>query len=409
MADRKRSVLSALGGLCLGLGLLAARPAAAEIVYPPLTLLEPAQIHQYGPLLRGNDLVLIESEPDGGLKQITAMTLVAAAPAAVRDAVIHAERYPEFVRNMPLSSVTQRPDGTFDHHYRLTYSVVSSDGANRYQMLPPMTGPGEEGDAAPVRIMDVTGSSHYRWEFHRPESGGGTIVVVYGRTDLRHSGGIWKACLQHAQTLEHGLATVIQMTLMLAMKARAEQAPGSFAPYVSPRPGTRLPSYQPLLDRGLVALLRSQQGRLLDLSLVERSKAAPERVLSAAAQVADWSSFVPTISKSVPTGGPPPVVDIEQTLPMLSFRTSYGVQQGPGAVDLFGLAGDLRGARLRFDARPDGAQKATQVVLRGQMHYDKGSMVLRQLYKMEPLFEYGVNLGLGLTLLRGVRQQAERL
>lgn len=399
-----------LSALCLCLWPLGA--ARADFIYPPLRPVPAALVHQLGPLLRGNDLVLIESEADGGLKQITSLTLVAAAPEQTRDVLIHAERYSEFVRNMPRSTVKHNPDGTFDHHYVVAYSIVTSDGANRYQLLPKTAG--EEDEPAPVRFFDITGTSHMRWEFHRPASGGGTIVAVTGYSDLRHSGGIYRALLQHAQTLEHGMALVVQTTLMLAMKARAEQQPGTFPPFVAPPAGARAATYQPLLDRGVVALLRNQDGRLADFSLIERSSAAPERVLQVASQVAEWARFVPTISKSVPQAQPS-IIDLEQNLPLVSFRTLFQVHPGPTAVDLFGMNGDLRGARMRFDARPalssspDAAQKGrTQVVLRGQVHYDHGSMVLRQLYKLEPLFEYGINLGLGLTLLRGVRQQAER-
>jgi hypothetical protein len=35
-------------------------------------------------------------------------------------------------------------------------------------------------------------------------------------------------------------------------------------------------------------------------------------------------------------------------------------------------------------------------------------MLLRQLYKLEPLFEYGITVGLTLVVFQSVKQQAER-
>ena len=48
------------------------------------------------------------------------------------------------------------------------------------------------------------------------------------------------------------------------------------------------------------------------------------------------------------------------------------------------------------------------LVLRTQQSLDRASLGLRQLYKLEPLFEHGVTLGLQLVLLRSVKAQAER-
>ena len=36
-------------------------------------------------------------------------------------------------------------------------------------------------------------------------------------------------------------------------------------------------------------------------------------------------------------------------------------------------------------------------------------MVIRQLYKLEPFFEYGVNVGMQLVVLRGLKTKAEQL
>src|SRR5207302_916701 len=95
-------------------------------------------------------------------------------------------------------------------------------------------------------------------------------------------------------------------------------------------------------------------GRVAELSLVDRTSARPEALLAVAGTPARWAGFVPTIDRAEP--GPPrdgvATVLIEQSLPLLSFTTTFGVRSDSTAVDLLGLDGDLAGARLRWDVYP---------------------------------------------------------
>lgn len=384
----------------------------APLVPVPLAPMSSARLREMGPLLHDADVAVIESDDRGWQKQITTMTLAAASPQAVREVLIHPEHYGEFVHNMRHSTIEKGPDGTIDHHWEVSYAVVSADGVNRYRLLPP--DPEVKDAPAPVEITDPTGCSHYRWEFLPAGSGGGTIVVVYGYTDMRHSGGFLGKAVAQAGSLEYGLALVTQMSMLLSMKNRAEQQPGDFAPYVRLATGTRKLGYGFLLERGTVALLRKQGGHLAGVSLIDRSKARPEALLDAAARAAQWAEYVPSISRSAAAGEQNgfPTAEVVQTLPLMSWKTIFGVRAAQGAVDMVGLSGDLLGAQLRWDVRSAGGgagQKAvTELVLRASQHFDKSSLLMRQLYKLEPLFEYGVNVGLDYVILKGVKSRAER-
>lgn len=354
------------------------------------------------PLLRTADLVLLESDERGWERQITNITLAAAAPEVVRDVVIHPERYDRFVRNMGHSAIRPGPSGSVDHDWKLSYLVASFSGVNRYTFLPAQHGE----KAPPVLMGDPTGMSHYRWEFLPAATGGGTVVVLYGYTDVRHSGGFLEKVLERASTLEHGLALTTQMTLILAMKEEAERHPGVFPPYQAPSAGSRAASYDFLLERGLVALLRRQSGRLSEVSLMERTSSLPSELLEYAAHPERWKEFVPSISRAFerPPRDGLPAAEIEQSLPLMSWATTFGVQRSPNAVDLFGLEGDLRGGRLRWDVQTG---RDTHFILRSRLSFDRSSMIMRQLFKIEPLFEYGVNVGLSLVIMRAIRVRAE--
>src|SRR5262249_20904397 len=149
--------------------------------------------------------------------------------------------------------------------------------------------------------------------------------------------------------LEDGLALVSQLTLVLSMKARAEKSAG---PAALPEPGNANLDF--LLGRGTVALLRSQGDRLSEVSLTTRSTATVAALIGIIKQPAQWAQFVPTVKRSRDAGteGGVPSVELEQVLPPLSFQTTYGVRASGSSVDMLGISGDLRDARVRWDVGP---------------------------------------------------------
>ena len=373
----------------------------------PLTTLPADKLLTLVPSLATQDLALIESAPNGSLKQITTVTLVAAPPATVRDIVGHPERYGQFVHNMSRSDIRREPGGTIVHDYKLDYTVASVDGRHRYVFLPPVAGQA----AAPIDMYDPddNGTRHYRWEFYSPPDGKGTLLVMYGYSQIP-TDGIYGKLIRRAQTLEYGLALIPQMTLMLACKQRAEQmSPGAARPSTA---GAQ-PNLGFLLERGALALFRRNGNHVSEVNLVDRTRARPDVLVRVAANTAAWSKFVPTISKSTPLGPKQglPATEIEQSLPLMSWTTTWGVFANATAVDMFGLDGDLTRARMRWDVRPlkDAGAMQSEVVLRAMVDYDHGSVVVRELYKLEPLFQYGIDVGLQLVILRGIKQQAEQL
>lgn len=388
------------------------------------------------PLLRTHDVALVESNPNGSFKQLTLLTLVAARPDIVRDVILHAERYPDFVRNLSSSQVSKNADGTFDHTFQVAYGFVGFSARNRFAELPaPIAGPpgtpafdnalGPD-DAPSIEIFDPNpaayGNRHLRFDFYA--AGGGTVLAVYAYTNLPSSLDFVRRFLTVSPLFEHGIAITTALTFALSVKGRAEQQAGS--------PGVILPAarsvgYDFLLDRGTVALFRSQQGRLQETSLITRSSAGPETVLDAVRQTSRWNESIPIIGRSNELLGndAQSFVDLQLSLPLSSFQTRYALRALAYSVDLLAISGDLIGSRLRWDvqglaamsdpaATPSTAGSTSsppmlsKLILRGQAQLDRSSLVLRQLYRIEPLMEYGVNLSIYLVLLHGLRSAAER-
>jgi hypothetical protein len=373
--------------------------ARAEPRPAPLSTFSAAQLMTLGPMLVGRDVVVIELDERGHLKQLTTLTLVAAPPAAVRDVVIHPERYAAFVRNMKRSRVTVEPSGTLWHEYTISYHVYTVEGRHRYVFAPRRA----EDAVAPVEMYDPDGDGtrHYRWEF--VPVAGATVLALYGYTEIAHDR-FTSRYLNKAPTLEAGFALIPQLTLLYSMKARAQQLSGGGV--ALPQPATV--SWDFLLQRGTVAILLSSGGRLREVNLIERSKASPQSLLALAADPARWSSFVPTMKRSTSIASAEgAAVEIEQSLPLMSWTTRWTYRQTGGAVDLVGVAGDLRGAHLRWHALPDAAG-ASQLILRAVADFQNGSVLLREVYKLEPYLEYGFDVALNLLLLQSLKHRAEQ-
>jgi hypothetical protein len=371
----------------------------------PLTPLPGDKLLTLAPSLHQADLALIESDGRGLLKQLTTVSLVAAPPSVVHAIVANPGGYGKFVPNMSRSDARREPGGSVFHEYKLDYSIISVDGRHRYVYLPPVPGQAE----APIDVYDPddNGVRHYRWEFYAAP--GGTLLVCYGYTQIP-TDGLYGKLIHRAQTLEYGLALIPQLTLLLAVKQQAEKIAG---PQSMP-PGGAQPNLGFLLERGAVALFRRAGNRLSEVNLVDRTRARADVLVRVASNTGEWSRFVPTIDRSTPLGARSglPGFQVNQSLPLMSWDTTWGVSSNASSVDMFGLDGDLQRARMRWDVRQlhDGANTPqTEIVLRCLENFDKSSIVIRQLYKLEPFFEYGIDVGLQLVILRGVKQQAEQL
>jgi hypothetical protein len=388
-----------IGGLCLATAL--PRLAAAKAQPAPLQLLAPEKLRELAPLLNGADLSLIETTDKGHIKQITTMSFVGAPPQVVHDIVGHPERYGDFVHGMQESTIKPGPDGTIDHQYRLSYKFYNVEGRHRYTLLPPAPG-----FAAPPIDMydpDDNGVRHYRWEFL--PAGDGTLLVLYGYTQIPLDG-LLDSLMKRAPTLELGLGLMTQMTLILSMKERAQKVYGK---KLAPPRGT--PNFTFLLERGTVALFRAVGGDLAEVDMIELVRAPADVTMKVLSAPQQWKEFIPSLDNSIhldPNRDGVPGVELEQSIPMMSWSTKFRYRLGGNALDMLGEEGDLRNARLRWDAAGWSGGR-TQLVLRASEQFEHGSMVLQTIYRIEPLFKYGVNVGLGLVLLKGVTARSEHL
>src|SRR5947209_49938 len=99
-------MLTRLAPVAVALALaLSAQASGAAAAKPKLERLPADKLEAMPALLHHGDVALIESLPNGRLKQVTLITFVRAPAKVVHDVVADPARQPEFMRNMSKSKV----------------------------------------------------------------------------------------------------------------------------------------------------------------------------------------------------------------------------------------------------------------------------------------------------------------
>ncbi len=296
---------------------LCAAPAAARVM--PLEALPDDRLVALAPLLAHGDVALIESNKDGTMKQVTLMLFVAAAPETVHEVIARPSAYKSFVRNVSRSDWEPRDNGGVSH-WKLELPVSSFEMTNIYRFDP--------GPAAPVYVTSAEerDDATYRWEMLGAP--GGTVLVQYGYTDVKHSNALVRSFLKKMPVTEHGLALAAQLMLASAMRSEAEKRTAAGSLPERPK-GEGGPGFGFLLERGQVAVIRSTpDGRLSDLSLLDRYYAPAARIAAALSDPSAWSRFVPGVDESVQHARAAGTAEatIKFAIPMVAWTPRYAIR-----------------------------------------------------------------------------------
>jgi hypothetical protein len=377
--------------------LLLASAAAARVM--PLEPLPADKLAALPPLLLHGDVALIESHKDGTMKQVTLILFVAAPAQTVHEILTHPGEYHRFVPNVSRSQWQARPDGGV-HSWRLELPVSSFENTQDYRFEPGPTG------AVLIRAPEEKDDATYRWEMHAVT--GGTVVVQYGYTDVKHSNSFVRSFLKRMPVTEHGLALAAQMMLASAIKREAERrTPAGTLPAVDK--SQKSPGFGFLLERGQVAVMRSlADGRLGDVSLLDRVYAPAAKVVGLLARPGDWSKFVPGVdgSQEVSRSAGQIAYTLDFSVPLVTWSTRYAMRVADTVVEGAGTDGDLRGAHFRWDLTPRGPAEVL-VVFRVNQRLTQGSVLFRKLIEHDHSLEHGLNVAFNLVYLRAIRGKAE--
>jgi hypothetical protein len=351
------------------------------------------QLARLGVLAARGDVALIESAPDGTMKQVTLFLYVASPPAVVYDVVAHPAEYVHFVPGLSRSTFVERPGVGWVHSWKIDLPVSSFWGEEVYRFEPGPTG------AIETRSLDA-GNAAYRWEVH--PAGPGTLLVMYGYTDVLHSNRFVHAFVRRQATLEHGLALAAQLMLAAPLRTEAERRAAATVPRALARDGGG-GGLDALLGRGQVAILHAGE-----VSLIDRFYAPEPKVLEAIGKPGEYARFVPGVDEAHELSRGPDGVTytLEMSLPIVSWSTRYVMRLFHHGADGAGVEGDLTGARFRWDLTPRGPAE-TEVVYRARQPLGRGSLLVRKLLQLNPTLDHGLNVAFALVTLRAMRGRAE--
>jgi hypothetical protein len=373
-----------------------ARPA---VQHPQLELLPADKLQSLAPLLHGNDIALVESRPDGMMKQVTLIMFVASKPETLHDVIASPGDYKKYIPNLSKSTWEKMPDGRMASSWVLELPVSSFDGVNVYDFEPGPAG------AICVHAIDPNDEANYRWEMLPVP--GGTVLVQYGYTDVKHSNKFVRNVLKRIPTMEHGLALAAQLMLASPMRAEAQKrTPAGSLPPIDPKAKSQGLSF--LLERGTVTIMRSQNGHLSDVSVMERAFAPLNAVADAITHPAQWSKFIPGIDESYERSRNQGIIEYRfvMSVPLFSWDTVYQMRASESQMEGMGTEGDLRGAHFRWDLTAR-SPKETLTVYRVNESLAQNSFLLKRLFSSQPSLEHGISVAFGLVWVRAMRARAE--
>jgi hypothetical protein len=332
------------------------------------------------------------------MKQVTLALYVGASPQVVHDVIADPSAYRHFVPGLTTSTWSERPGVGHVHGWTIELPVSSFSGEDAYRFEPGPTG------AIELAAVDPEDDARYRWEF-RP-AGAGTLLLMYGYTDVLHANAFVRAFVRRQPTIEHGLALSAQLMLAEPMRSEAERrARGGGAA----RPSGGGARFEALLRRGQVAIMRARpDGHLADVSLVDRVYATEGRVLETIGRPAEYARFIPGVDQSAEHArqGVEVTYSMEMSIPIVTWATRYVMRLEHHGAEGAGVEGDLRGAHFRWDLSAKGPAE-TEVVYRAQQPLGRSSVIVRKLLQVSPTLERGLNVAFALITLRATRGRAE--
>jgi hypothetical protein len=373
--------------------------AHADVVHPTLERLDNARLAQLAPLLQHSDIALIESKPDGTMKQVTLVMFVAAKPETVHDVIASPGDYKKFISNLSKSTWEKRSDGKMQSSWQIDLPISEFDGVNVYDFDPAPAGPID------LKATDPNDEATYRWEM-LPVTGG-TVLIQYGYTDVKHSNKFVRGFLKRIPMMEHGLALAAQLMLASPMRVEAEKrTPKGSLPAVDPK--AKSPGFNFLLERGMVAIMRSQDGHLSDISVLDRAFAPIANVADAITHPANWAKFIPGVDESYERSRNQGIIEYRSVMsvPLVSWDTVYQMRTGASQFEGMGMQGDLRGAHFMWDLVSRGP-KETLAIYRVNEPLSQSSIILRKLFSSQPSLEHGIGVAFGLVWVRAMRAKAE--
>ena len=215
----------AIGLVCIkGVKALAERTAAGKKLDKHRTsgksgggirLTAPKELKALAQLIARGQVVLVDSNGKGKMRQVTVIENVRAPFAKVLGAVSTPSNYSKFIRAISDVTIQSAAPKEIYFSWKLGFSVFSISSKNRMSSVDQgVTLEGLEGDLA---------GATWRWQIV-PTAPDNTVVVYHGFADIKKAAFILEKTVQREPYLEHGLMAGSNMVMLRAMKRAVENA-----------------------------------------------------------------------------------------------------------------------------------------------------------------------------------------
>jgi len=170
------------------------------------------------PLLELGELSLVESYPNGRLKQATVIGLIKAPPAKVWEVITDYKSYPQMIPSVVEIEVISKKGDDLVLEMEIEVPGSNVEYKRHDRLFPPdrieMWPEDEEGDITRGR---------WRWEL-LPHAGGTQTILIYTLYyDVGESSWILRQFLKETPTAEHGLNVATGQVSIRAFKQAAEK------------------------------------------------------------------------------------------------------------------------------------------------------------------------------------------
>lgn len=370
--------------------------------------------HALTRLLQKGELALIEATPEGSSKQIAVMSVIEAPPERVYDAVWDVETYPEFLRNMKSTRVTDRTRTVIGYEWVLDLPVFDLRGHRAMRGQRP-------------RLIEVRGtgghlrSSSDRWEFYALDGGQQTLAVLYRALDFKDAGLVLKTITELEPSMSNALNLAMGFVQLRSLRFHLEGRPTpSYRRPTGPVPpltrvelgagGVRAASIAPLLERGILALVESdEEGALRQVTLWGRVAASPSQVRAVVLEASEYARFIPTFKETKLSKLKEAHLRLEWTLdiPLVSVSGVTDIfPRTDGSVDMLAVSGDVKRARWRWAFEPE-SPSSTLLAHDAYSDVRESSWLVEKLVDREPLLEHGIVVASSAIGVQAIKDRSE--
>jgi hypothetical protein len=381
---------------------------------PPPTADVPAMLTAALPADGTADVVLVDWPATAGTPHVRAVTVVGAAPAAIKSVLLDSANYRKIVPALIRADVSKSPAGLPMVAWEVEVPLFNLSGKLVIHERP---------DGAEVELIEGDFSPGRLIFKATPRAAGGSTLLVDAQLDIRNAGWLIRRLVKLSPAGEPAALVAAAYVTLRAVGLRAENAGsgGAKRPAAMPAPPpVWSPSPHALADEKLAALrahgavalvARTWSQRLAGVAVATTLGVPAPSALGRLRDPESWHAF-PGWETIKPRVGPNGIgAEVEDNLPFVDLEATWIAEPG-NSLRWTATDGVITGARLGWEIYPlDPRANAGAPTLMALMMYPRletTGRLARKAIASEPLLEHGLAVAVAFADLTAMKTALER-